>query len=385
MSDVSGDRAQEMARGLCRHLTQALDESTPNRTLEGAREVAQLLALRGLDRLLGALVPYARGAWPAPLKPVIDRVQRAVTESSRAANIEAFRRMDEEMGLMARAIERVPLARSTPAATAPASSPSRPEAINEPAAVTLAEALEGVPGERTETDLLRRVRLRTPVAGALRAALDWLVGGNSTRGRMWLSSDGSALDVTCEGIAHSGLHAASEVLTSVGAHLGPTGERPGAWTLRVPILAERETFLMLEQDELQLAVPWHAVVRVRLIPAGTIETMLKRQGLPVLTPLATAPRRAAEQPVVIVALGLKRACLVADRLVWRMSAGPADLPGQPPAPGIMRVVRSDDDDLYWVLEPEWLLKGVASPPMAHAGFRTPPASPASPAPAGSAP
>ena len=30
---------------------------------------------------------------------------------------------------------------------------------------------------------------------------------------------------------------------------------------------------------LQLAVPWHAVVRVRLIPSDTIEIMLRRQGL----------------------------------------------------------------------------------------------------------
>ena len=364
MSDLSGhERAQEMARGLCRHLTRALDESTPSRTMDEAREVAQLLALRGLDRLLAALAPYAHGAWPAPLRPVIERMQRGLVESSRAGDVEAFRRMDDELGLMARAIERVPLARpgSTPAA--------RPEPVaGEPAAVLLSEALEGVPGERTDTEVLRRVRLRTPVAGALKAALDWLVGGNPARMRMWLTSDGSALDVTCEGIAHTGLQAAAEVLTSVGAHLGPAGERPGAWTVRVPIRAERETFLMVEQDDLQLAVPWHAVVRVRLIPANTIETLLRRQGLPVLTPLAVAARRAAEQPVVVVALGLKRACLVADRLVWRMSAEPTELPGAPPAPGIVRAVRSDDDYVYWVMEPEWMLRGVAPPPMAHPGM-----------------
>src|SRR5262249_371751 len=122
MSDVSGhERAQEMARGLCHHLTQALDESTPSRTMESAREVAQLLSLRGLDRLLGALAQYTQGPWPAPLRPVIDRIQRGVVESARAGHVDAFRRMDDELGLMARAIERVPLARlsAPPAAPAP--------------------------------------------------------------------------------------------------------------------------------------------------------------------------------------------------------------------------------------------------------------------------
>src|SRR5262249_50306729 len=162
------------------------------------------------------------------------------------------------------------------------------------------------------------------------------------RQRMWLSSDGSALDVTCEGIAYTGVQPAAEVLENVGANLSPAGERPGAWTVRVPTLDERETFLMIEQDELQLAVPWHAVVRARLSPGPPVARRALPRGLPVLPPLAVAARRAAEQPVVVVALGLKRACLVADRLVWRMSAEAAEAPGRPPAPGVTRAVRSDD-------------------------------------------
>lgn len=376
MSDVGGhDRAQEMARGLSRNVMLALDESTALGSVDAARQAALELSLRGLDRLLGALAHYAGGLWPGPLKPVIERVQRAAAECDRSGQVDVFRRMDDELGLMARAIERVPLARLG----APAS--GRGEAASvESTAVPLADALEGIPGERRDTEMVRRVRLRTPVAGALRAALDWLVGGSPARMRMWLTSDGSALDVVCEGIAYTGIQPAAEVLASVGAHLGPTGERPGAWTVRVPIRAERETYLMLEQDDLQLAVPWHAVVRVRLIPTDTIEMMLRRQALPVLPPVKPSARRMVEQPVVVVALGLKRACLVADRLVWRMSAEPAPPPGLSPAEGVRRAVRSDDGEVHWVFEPEWLLRGVSPPAIGQPGPRVtaPPAEPQAP-------
>jgi len=383
MSDVGGhDRAQEMARGLSQNVIQALDESVPSRTMEGSRQLAQTFSLHGLDRLLGALAPYATGTWPAPLRPVVERIQRAAAECGRAGHVDVFKRMDDELGLMARAIERVPLARLAAGGTSRGSTGSGAQQA-ETTTVPLADALEGMPSGRGDAELLQRVHLRSSVAGALRAALDWLVGGSAARMRMWLSSDGSALDVICEGIAYTGIQPAAEVLASVGAHLGPTGERPGAWTVRVPIRAERETFLMLEQGELQLALPWHAVVRVRLIPAETIEMMLRRQALPVLPSLAASERPMAEQPVVVVALGLKRACLVADRLVWRMSAEPAGVHGSPPAEGIGRAVQSDDGEVHWVLEPEWLLRGVAAPAMGQTTPRAsaphPVPSPASPA------
>ncbi|MEK7330671.1 MAG: response regulator, partial [Candidatus Eisenbacteria bacterium] len=372
MSGAGGhDAAREIARGLSQIVTQALDDGASVRTLDAARDLAQLLSLRGLNRLLGALSPHAGAAWPAALKPALEQVRRAAAECGREGNVEALRSVDDELALMAQAIERVPLA---PPSTTPwtAAGNRSARAAAESAPVPLAGALEGLPVQRGNEELLRKVRLHPPVAGALRAALDWLLGEGAPRLRLWLASDGSALEVTCEGIVFSGVHPASEVLANVGAHLGPAGDRPGAWTVRVPILAERETFLMLEQDELQLAVPWHAVARVRLMPADTIDAMARRQGLPVLAPLAIAPRRAAEQPVVVVALGLKRACLVADRLVWRMSAQPAEAPGEPPASGIVRAVRSDDGDLYWVLDPAWLLRGIAAPVVADAGRRGPP-------------
>ncbi|MGH7731258.1 MAG: hypothetical protein ACRENJ_08420, partial [Candidatus Eiseniibacteriota bacterium] len=121
MSDVGGpDRAQEMVRGLSQNVTRALDESVPSRSVEGARRAAQGLALPGLDRLLSTLAQYAQGPWPTPLRPVVERLQRAAAEGARSGQLDPFKRMDEELGLMARAIERVPLTRiATPPKGAP--------------------------------------------------------------------------------------------------------------------------------------------------------------------------------------------------------------------------------------------------------------------------
>lgn len=395
MSGAGGpDAAREIARGLSQIVAQALGDGASVRTLDAARDLALLVSLRGLDRLLNALSPHAGAEWPAALKPVIEQVRRAASECGREGNVEALRRMDDELSRMAQAIERTTFAPGS--ASAAAGTGPRGDRAAEATPVRLAAALEGLAVQRGGEELLRKVRLHPPVAGAVRAALDWMLGEGAAQLRLWLASDGSALELTCEGIMYSGVHPAAEVLGNVGAHIGPAGDRPGAWTLRVPILAERETFLMVEQDDLQLAIPWHAVARVRLVPTDTIDAMARRQGLPVLAPLAVAPRRAAEQPVVVVALGLKRACLVADRLVWRMSAQPAEAPGAPPAPGIVRAVRSDDGDLYWVLDPAWLLREIAAPPVTDAGRRVPPpaiatsasttpASPAREAPAGPPP
>lgn len=371
MSGGGHDSARELARGLSQVVGQALGEGAPVGTFEAARHLAQMLSLPGLDRLLVTLSGRAGGAWSPALRPAVEQVRRAAEACGREESVEPLRRMDDELGLMARAIESVP--------APPAASLGRAARFAaESAPVPLAEALDGLPLQQGSEPLLRRMRLHPSVAGALRAALDWLLGDGEPRLRLWLASDGSALEVTCEGIVFSGVHPASEVLTSVGAHLGPAGDRPGAWTVRVPVLADRETFLMVEQDELQLAIPWHAVARVRLMPTPAIDALAQRQGLPVLPPLAVAPRRAAEQPMVVVALGLKRACLVADRLVWRMAAHAAEAQGTPPAAGITRMVSTDDGDGYWVLEPAWLLRNVAPPPLADPGPGTrrsgPPAS-----------
>src|SRR5439155_727396 len=68
-----------------------------------------------------------------------------------------------------------------------------------------------------------------------------------------------------------------------------------------------------------------------------------------------------ERPVVLLGLGLKRAFLSADRLVWRLPAEPVEpTPADPPAP-FERAVHTAEGDLYWVAEPAILLRDVAPP------------------------
>lgn len=349
----------EMARGLSQILTQALTTPGGLRTLDDARVLARMFSLRGLDRVLATLATHGGHPWPAALRPTVDRLLAASNEAARTENVEAFRRMEEDLDRTAAAIDAAARRR-----TAPPAHGAQP--------VRLAEVLSGLEVKRG-ADLLQRVRLEPLVAAAFRAALDWLLDDGETRRPLALECDGSALEAQCEGIQFTGLEPAAEVLGGVGAHVGPSGE-PGVWSLKVPVSGGRETFLMIEQDELGLALPWHAVVRVRLVPGDAIEAMARRQGLVVLPALARDPRQPVEQPVVIVALGLKRACLTADRLVWRMAAEPAAPAEPPPVAALTRAVRTDDGELYWVLDPEWLLRDVAPVPFAIP--RTRPAMPA---------
>jgi len=377
------DAVREIARGLSQILNQALADGAQVRTLDAARDLAQLLSLRGLDRMLAALGPHAGPTWP----PVLKARARAGAASGSGVRARGERRSPAARGRRAGAHAQT-LERMSPAVV---SADPRPAAVSrsvlptaESAPVLLAAALEGLPTARGSEEVLRTVRLLAPVAGALRAALDWLLGDGSQRPRPSFTSDGTALEVTCEGIVYSGIHAASEVLAGVGAHLGPAVSRPGAWTVRVPIAVERETYLMLEQDELQLAVPWHAVARVKLMPTDAIDAMAQRKGLPVLEPLALAPRRAASNRWSWWPSASSAPAWSPTGLVWRMAAEEAMPSGAPPAPGIARAVRSDDGDLYWVLDPAWLLRGVSAPVLADTGHRSrpqpPPQPPAPPAP-----
>ncbi|MBI1795564.1 MAG: response regulator [Candidatus Eisenbacteria bacterium] len=389
MSAGGQDTGREIALGLCQILGQALDDLGSPRTLEAASDLTQVLSLRGLGRLLGVFAAHGGRPWPALLRPAIERVLGLATQCARDGNIDAFRHADDELALTARAIESL-AHRSAPAAPAPAASSGGPRSTP----VALSEVLVGLKIQRG-AEVMTQVKLEPLRAAALRAALDWLLDdGEAARRPLTLASDGAVLEVQCEGISFSGLEQAAKVLGGVDGRLGPSGDRPGVWSLHVAIAAARETFLMFEQDGLALAVPWPGVERVRLMQADAIEAMAQRQGLPVLAPLARDTRRAAEQPVMIVALGLKRACLTADRLVWRMAAEPAPMPGAPPAPGIDRAVRSDDGDVFWVLEPAWLLRDVAAAPLPDAARRAParpaparptPAAEAAPAPAGPRP
>src|SRR6185436_4259586 len=148
----------------------ALEPGAPAGTLDAARDLARLLSLRGLERLLASLAPHAGGAWSPVLEPVVGQVRGAAAECGRAGDVVALRRLDDELALMAQVIERVPLVVAAASRGAAAGGPSRP--ASEAAPVLLGDVLTGLPVQSGSEALLEKVRLRAPVAGALRAALD---------------------------------------------------------------------------------------------------------------------------------------------------------------------------------------------------------------------
>ncbi|HYM81375.1 MAG TPA: response regulator [Candidatus Limnocylindria bacterium] len=199
------------------------------------------------------------------------------------------------------------------------------------------------------------------VAAAVRAAVEWLTDDGGPVRPPRLSDDDGVLELTFDQVAHAGVVAASEVLESADANLGPGANGNGTWVIRAPVLAERETFLMVEQGTLGLAVPWHAVVRVRLIPTEAIDSTARRHRYPVLAPYVEPVREFSERPAVLIGLGLKRGLLVADRLIWRMSAEKSTVAGAGPVPGLHRQVRSDEGESYWIVDPRHVLHPVAPP------------------------
>jgi CheY-like chemotaxis protein len=182
-----------------------------------------------------------------------------------------------------------------------------------------------------------------------------------------LREDASVLEVACELRDASGVRPAHEVISGVGGNLGPPPAATeaggvGSWTLRVPAFSARQTYVMLEQGPLRLAVPWHAVLRLQIVRRDAIEARAARLGVTVLPPLAPLLSRGAECPVLIVAHGLKRAWMVADRLVWRLPAEACEAGVRGKEAGLARAVSTEDGEVFALAEPRLLLAGVPMPP-----------------------
>jgi CheY-like chemotaxis protein len=352
---------REIARGLAAALENALAPGSTPGDLQAARDVARRLSLPGLDRLLASLEPHTGRAWPPELVPAIERMRRVAARCTTAGNPEAFRACDPELGSLAAELSALEW---SPA-------PARPERSS-PAIPTLsaADALADLPlAGRDAESIARRVRLATPVAAALRAALEWLGGEDGPRRPLVLRADDGLLEVTCDPLDPAGIRPAHEVLATVGGNLGPvTPDAPEpaarhAWTIRVPAWAPRESFIMLEQGELRLAIPWHAVLKIVLAPRGEAEARAARGGVPVLAPLAPLSPSNAERPLVLVAHGLKRGWLVADRLVWRLPGTPCDVGPAARDPRLPETVTTEEGEIYHVAPPGALLAGVELPPL----------------------
>lgn len=319
--------------------------------VEQARDAAVRARLPGLARLLGVLEARAGRPWPAELLPVVDRLRRlAAHPAVRAGMMETLRAADHGLAVLAAEAEALQWA--------PAADDAQAEEV---ATLSAADAL----GEERLADddavaRARQARLGASVAASVRAALDWLTEVHDPAPLSFSVTDG-VLDVTLGRIREAGLRAATEVIAAVNGNLRPAGD--DAWTMRVPTFGKRACYLMVLQDQAPLALPWHAVLRVRMVEAARIEPMWHDP-----VPLVDAPPHAAGAgagglPLVHIAHGRKQAWLVCDRIVWRMMAEREPAPAVPPLPGLTRQVRTEEGERWWLAEPAWLLQAVAAPPL----------------------
>lgn len=211
---------------------------------------------------------------------------------------------------------------------------------------------------------LERFRLGPAAAGALRAALDCLIG-DDTGAAVQVMADESALEVRCTAVDPEGLVAAGGVIEAVEGNLAPTVAVPGSWSLRLPLLSARETFLMIERGGLPIALPWHAVTRVRMVTREGLAMLAAREGIPLASPLGLEVEDGGDRPAVLVGLGLRRAYVAADRLVWRMTAEPVEPSPSPPDPRLGPALQAGDD-VFWLLDPGVALRAVPMPALPHA-------------------
>jgi CheY-like chemotaxis protein len=215
----------------------------------------------------------------------------------------------------------------------------------------------GGPGARAGLD---RLRLGPAAAGALRAALDTLLG-DERAATAQVMADESALEVRCTRIDPQGLLAAGGVLETVEGNVGPTPGVPGSWSVRLPVLGPRETFLMFECGDVPLALPWHSVARVRMTPREALIEIALHEGVPVISPFGLPVDTVSDGPAILVGIGLRRAYVLADRLVWRLTATPVDPMMTPPEPRMGPALTAGDDRVFWLLDPAEVLREVPLP------------------------
>jgi len=342
---MSRDIANEIVRALTQALSRALEAGSGERSGPVARDVAQVLGLDGLDQALRVIRSGRTDV--APLRDTL----RALTDRCAAeGSLAVFIEVDKELERLAERYGAPALVRGAP--TSPEGTLGAAEALDE---LPLADDISRAVAERA--------RLTAQVTAALRAALDWLTAGEVRPLR--LRAEDSALDVVLTRVHRSGLTPASVVLAAVGGNIGPalatSGHLPGSWLVRVPLASARETYLMVTQGDLDLALPWHAVLRLCMTPSKEFEANLRTLGLPVLSPLVPLSSVAREFPVVLVAHGMKRGYLAADRLIWRLPATPFDAPPDPRLPGYAACVRTEDGRVFRVADPVLLLEAVEVP------------------------
>ncbi len=324
---------REIARGLADVVENALEAGAPPLAASAAAEVARLLELRGLERVMLLAEARSGAHRPEALTHVLERVARLTALSRTRESVEPFVEADGELDALAASIGDQQWTPTEPAGPAVA-------------AIGLDDALPGWMLRGLPEDA---VLVGAPVAAALRAALDWLGADAEQPVDTEIHDDFVALRVH---VAQAeGLEATGDVLATVGGHLAP--ERAGSrrWRLVVPRLLQRQAYLLVEQGRLGLALPWHSVLKLRMLaPERAAEEAQ------VLPPLRWTAAPVGERPAALIAHGLRRAWLFADRVVWRFAATPEEPDATAPVPGLSRAVRGEDGTLFWIADPAWLLR-----------------------------
>src|SRR5439155_27043557 len=135
-------------------------------------------------------------------------------------------------------------------------------------------------------------QLTLQVSAGLRAALDWL--GADAGGRLRVTVQDAALTLAVRVTHEPGLAPAGAVLALMSGALLP--EPDGRWLVRVPLQAPRPAFLLARQGELALAVPWHAVARLRIADDVARAVMTE----PSLAPWSPLARERGERPAGLI-------------------------------------------------------------------------------------
>ena len=354
--------ARDIARGVHQAIEAVLESPADAAALSAARDVAQLLSLGGLDRLLAVLAQHAGHAWPHELAPPLDRVRRIAERCAIDNDIRAFRESDADLTRLADHIA------SFEWAEGPLPGGADRAVFR---AVALSDVLAELPLElRSGEESFENARLNAPTAAALRAAVEWVSGSSGPIRPIEVAVAEGVLELVCTVHEPTGLAPAHAVLAPVGGQLGPwLVDQPasGRWLVRVPLVTPRALHLMITQGDLALALPWASVLRVMMLPSDDLEARaaLLAPDIPVLPPLRPLTRNDGECPVVMIASGMLRGFVVADRLVWRLGAEPVPPPGPAPAP-LQHAVRGDDGNVYWVVDPGVLLAPLSPPAIATA-------------------
>jgi CheY-like chemotaxis protein len=332
------ETGRDIARGLVATLRPALAPGAPDRAFDIARDVAQVMGLDGLDAVLAELAGMREAARPSDIEHVAARLVRLADQAESELSTAVFVAADSELTALAQALRTTEWSGAGDSAVV---------------IYAASDVLTDLPLDPNPD--LHRARLSAPVAASLRAALEWI--GADEALLIQSAVHDSALTLTCPASHAGGIGPAGAVLAAVEGSLGR--EDDGRWTLRVPLHVERPSFLLLRIGHIPVALPWHSVARLRMLPPGDWAQLDE----PVLEPLTTLQPGEEEKPGALVALGLAHAWLVADRVVWRIATLPEEVHEQGPFAASTRVVSVENGERYWVLETPWLLRAVPPAPV----------------------